>query len=58
MGFRPLWVFRQSERHPSFWVGTPQVPGGRTRVMATDDFGNAFDLSFELFAIAVDNANH
>jgi hypothetical protein len=38
------WIYSQS-RHPSFWVGTPQVPGGKPRVMISDDFGNLIDVN-------------
>lgn len=37
------WSIKQSTIHPSFWIAVPQVPGGRPRVMATDDFGNLYE---------------
>lgn len=55
--FSPRWTFTQS-RMPSFWVGTPRVPGGRARVMIVDDFGNAVDCPQVQFAASVTGASH
>ncbi|MDP9900034.1 hypothetical protein [Variovorax ginsengisoli] len=51
------WRFKPA-RLPSYWVGTPNVPGGVARLMITDNFGWAVDLPSAQWSVSFANAEH